>query len=223
MNANAIERVEQRAHWLTQLARGASSMLGLGETVMAVSTMARKRDLSAIWELDPVAAPPKRVQRQLMGAVEEDEQPARDELREDEEQHSVLELQLQFAMQQHDVDRVRSISRQLRVLEEAARQDAAERARARGELRVGDECFAVARVVEWEWYRARLMSVRARDPPLQVEYLATLEGDDSRLALPVPRVNHVPIEHVRILKPEPCDGPIVPPTTPSVIVPNQFT
>ena len=63
---NAIERVEQRAHWLTQLARGATSMLGLGETVMAVSTMARKRDLSAIWELDPVAAPPKRVQRHLM-------------------------------------------------------------------------------------------------------------------------------------------------------------
>ena len=122
MNVNAIERVEQRAHWLTQLAHGASSMMGLGETVKAVSTMARKRDLSAIWELDPVAAPPKRVQRQLMGAVEEDEQPASDELREDEEQHAVLELQLQFAMQQHDVDRVRSVSRQLRVLEEAARQ-----------------------------------------------------------------------------------------------------
>jgi len=220
---NAIERVEQRAHWLTQLARGATSMLGLGETVMAVSTMARKRDLSAIWELDPVAAPPKRVQRHLMGTVEaeEDEQPARavhDDVGEDHEQRSVLELQLQFAMQQHDVDRVRSISRQLRVLEEAARQDAAERARTRGELRVGDECLALAKVVEWEWYRVRLMSVRARDPPLQVEYLATLEGDDSRLALPEPRVNHVPIEHVRILQPEPCDGPVVPPTTPSVTV-----
>ena len=220
---NAIERVEQRAHWLTQLAHGASSMMGLGETVKAVSTMARKRDLSAIWELDPVAAPPKRVQRHLMGTVEaeEDEQPARavhDDVGEDHEQRSVLELQLQFAMQQHDVDRVRSISRQLRVLEEAARQDAAERARTRGELCVGAECLALAKVVEWEWYRARLMSVRARDPPLQVEYLATLEGDDSRLALPEPRVNYVPIEHVRILQPEPCDGPIVPPTTPSVTV-----
>ena len=155
-----------------------------------------------------------------MGAAEaeEDEQPARDELSEDDEQRSVLELQLQFAMQRHDVNRVRSISRQLRILEEAARQDAADRARTRGELRVGDECFALAKVVEWEWYRARLISVRAREPPLQVEYLATLEGDDSRLALPVPRVNHLPIEHVRILQPEPCDGPIVPPTTPSVIV-----
>ena len=90
---NAIDRVEQRAHWLTQLARGATSMLGLGETVMAVSTMARKRDLSAIWELDPVAAPPKRVQRHLMGTVEAEEQPARavhDEASEDHEQRSVL-------------------------------------------------------------------------------------------------------------------------------------
>ena len=94
--------VEQRAHWLTQLARGASTMLGLGETVMAISTVARKRDLSAIWELDPVAAPPKRVQRQLMGAVEEDEPPVRDDVRQDHEQRAVLELQLQYAMRQHD-------------------------------------------------------------------------------------------------------------------------
>ena len=117
------------------------------------------------------------------------------------------------------MERVRTISRQVRVLEEAAQQEAAERARARGILRVGDQCFALAKVVEWEWYRARLVSVRAREPSLQVVYLATLEGDDSRLALPVPHVNHLPIEHVRILKPEPCDGPIVPPTTPSVALP----
>lgn len=193
-------------------------MLGLGETVMAISTMARKRDLCAIWELDPVAAPPKKVQRQLMGTIEEDEQPARDEVRDDHDQRSVLELQLQYAMRQHDVERVRTISRQLRGLEEAAQQEATEHARARGELRVGDQCFALAKIVEWEWYRARLVDVRAREPPLQIEYLATLEGDDSRPALPVPRVNHLPIEHVRLLKPEPCDGPIVPPTTPCVVV-----
>ena len=131
--------VEQRAHWLTQLARGASSMLGLGETVMAISTVARKRDLSAIWELDPVAAPPKRVQRQLMGAVEEDEPPIRDDVGSGHEQRSVLELQLQYAMRQHDVERVRTISRQLRVLQEAAQQEAMEHARARGILRVGDQ------------------------------------------------------------------------------------
>ena len=191
-------------------------MLDLGKTVMAISTMAQKRDLSALWELDPVAAPPKKVQRQLLG-LEEDKQPARDEVRDDSEQCSVLKLQLQYAMRQHDVERVRIISRQLRILEAAAEQEAAERAHARGELRVGDECFALAKIVEWEWYRARLVDVRAREPPLQIEYLATLEGDGSRLALPEPRVNHLPIEHVRISYPEPCDGPIVPPTTPSVV------
>ena len=122
--------VEQRAHWLTQLARGASSMLGLGETVMAISTVARKRDLSAIWELDPVAAPPKRVQRQLMGAVKEDEPPpVRNYVRADHEQRSVLELLLQYAMRQHDVERVRTISRQLRAVEEAAQREATEHAR----------------------------------------------------------------------------------------------
>ena len=157
---NAI--VEQRAHWLTQLAHGASSMLGLGETVMAISTVVRKRDLSAIWELDPVAASPKRVQRQLMGAVEEDEPPVRNYVRADHEQRSVLELQLQYAMRQHDVERVRTtISRELRVLEEAAQREATERARARGILRVGDQCYALAKIVEWEWYRARLVDVRA--------------------------------------------------------------
>ena len=214
----SIELVERKAHWLTQLARGASSMFGLGETLMAMSTIARKRDLSVVWDLDPVAAPPQKVQRQLLGTVERHEQAVQDEVRNNDEPSSVLKLQLQYAMQHHDVERVRTISRQLRVLEEAAQQEAAERARARGELRVGDECFALAKIVEWEWYRARLVDVRAREPPLQIEYLATLEGDDTRLALPVPRTNRLPIEHVRILKPEPCEGPIVPPTTACVVV-----
>ena len=195
-------------------------MMGLGETVMAISNVARKRDLSAIWELDPVAAPPKRVQRQLMGGVEEDEPPVRDDVRNDHEQRAVLELQLQYAMRQHDVERVRTISRQLRVLEESAQQEATEHARARDILRVGDQCYALARLVEWEWYRARLVGVRGRDPPLQIEYLATLDGNDTALALPVPRVNHVPIEHVRLLKPEPGDEPIAPPKTPCVAVPE---
>ena len=194
-------------------------MMGLGKMVMAISSMAQKRDLSAIWELDPVAAPPNKVQRQLMGTIEEEAQPVRGEARDDDEQRSVLELQLQHAMQQHDVERVITISRQLRGLAEAAQREAAERARARGELCVGDECFALAKIVEWEWYRARLVNVRAREPPLQVEYMATLEGEGSMLALPVPRVNHLPVQHVRISKPEPCDGPIVPPTTACVVVP----
>ena len=99
--------------------------------------------------------------------AEEDKQTAPDEARDDDEQRSVSELQLQHAMLQHDVERVRTISRQLRALAEAAQQEATERSQARGELRVGDECFALAKIVEWEWYRARLVIVRAREPPLQ--------------------------------------------------------
>ena len=94
-----------------------------------------------------------------------------------------------------------------------------ERAHARGELRVGDTCFALAKIVEWEWYSARLVAVRERTPQLQIEYLTTLDGDESRLALPVPRINNLPLEHVRVLAPEPSDGPVVPPTTPCVTVP----
>ena len=196
-------------------------MLGLGETVMAISSAVRKRDLSALWELDPVAAPPTKVQRELMSTFEEDEQQLDQHAARDENEHcSILQIQLQYAMRQNDAERVREISRQLRLLQEAAQQEATACARARGELRVGDECFALAKVVEWEWYRARLLAVRERHPPLQIEYLATLQGDVSKLALPVPRVNHLPLEHVRILDPEPCVEPIAPPTTPCVTVPE---
>ena len=53
-----ITRVEQQqGSWMTQLARGASSMMGLSETAVALSSLVRKRDIGALWELDPVAAP----------------------------------------------------------------------------------------------------------------------------------------------------------------------
>ena len=77
---------------------------------------------------------------------------------------------------------------------------------------------ALAKIVEWEWYRARLVNVRIRSPRLQIEYMATIEGDESQLALPVPRVNYVPLEHVRLDEPEQSDAPVVLPTTPCVTV-----
>ena len=190
--------------------------MGIGKSVMALTSLAQKRDVSVLWDLDPVAAPPKKVQRQLLGTdvSEQDGEHTQARHGHDDELRSILELQLTFAMRQHDVDRVRAIARQLRDLDEHLRMCA----RARGELCVGDHCFALAKVVEWEWYHARLTNVRARSPTLQVEYLATLEGDESKLALPVPRVNYVPLEHVRILKPEPSEGPVVPPLTSCVVV-----
>ena len=87
------------------------------------------------------------------------EPPIRDDVGSGHEQRSVLELQLQYAMRQHDVERVRAISRQLRVLEEAAQREATEDARAHGILSVGDQCYALAKIVEWEWYRARLVDL----------------------------------------------------------------
>ena len=130
-----------------------------------------------------------------------------------------MSLQLQFAMRNHDVGRVRAISRHLRSIEDGAQSNAASCARSAGELHVGDRCFALAKVVEWEWYHARLVSVRGRSPSLHVEYLATLNGDSSKLALPVPTVNYLPLEHVRLEKPGYSDEPIVPPTAASVTVP----
>ena len=107
------------------------------------------------------------------------------------------------------MERVRAISRELNAIECELRKE-------RGELGVGDDCFALAKVVEWEWYRARLLDVRSREPRLKIEYLATLSGDASRLALPEPRINFLPLQHVRISEPLPCDEAIEPPATSSV-------
>ena len=196
--------------------------MGLSETAAALSLLARKRSLSTLWEVDSIAAPPKAVQRTLVGTAvnEYPPPPAREENTGEDprEVRSILEVQLRFAMRRQDVERVRVISRQLRCLEESVKEEQDAQARQRGELRVGDKCFVLAKVVEWEWYSARLLHVRSRHPPLQVEYLATLGGDVSPLALPVPRINHVPPEHVRIQTPVLGNDPIVPPTTPCVTV-----
>ena len=127
---------------------------------------------------------------------------------------SILELQLKYAMRRNDMERVRAISRELRLLEDDRQQQALNHAKANGELRVGDPCFVLAKMVEWEWYQARLIGVRSRYPTLRVEYLSDLEGNSTSLALPHPRINHVPIEHVRLDAPEHCaDLPIVPPSS----------
>ena len=218
----AIARAERHRTWMTQLAHGASSVLGLGRTMVALSSLAQKRDISTLWELDPVAAPPRSVQQRLMGTDDEEELPSSTPDGNDsaiDEARSVLELQLQFAMRKCDVERVRAIARELRSIEDLVQSQAAARARAAGELRVGDSCFALAKIVEWEWYYARLVNVRGRSPPLQIVYLATLDGDSSKLALPEPTVNHVPIEHVRLDRPGHSDEPIAPPTVPCVTVP----
>lgn len=188
-----------------------------------IASMVRKRDITAFWELDPLAAPPKSMQNQLRGALvaepdlhEEDGEESTDDAL---EQISILEIQLRYAMRRNETDRVRAISRELRELEDAKQQQELCRAQTNGELRVGDPCFVLGKIVEWEWYRARLIGIRTRYPTLRVEYLSTLEGDPSNLALPQPKVNHVPLEHVRLDAPEDCvDVPITPPNEPCVKV-----
>ena len=54
---------------LSQLTRAASSVVDIGNTTMALSSLLRKRDLSLIWQLDPVAAPPRCVQKRLLGTA----------------------------------------------------------------------------------------------------------------------------------------------------------
>ena len=89
---------------------------------------------------------------------------------------------------------------------------------------MGDPCFVLAKMVEWEWYRARLISTRSRYPTLRVEYLSDLEGNSSNLVLPQPRINHVPIEHVRLDTPEQdASEPITPPTIPCVTVTGDIS
>ena len=117
-----------------------------------------------------------------------------------------------------NVERVRVISRELRSLEELPCKPEPVHICGSGELHMGDRCYALAKIVEWEWYRARIVNVRTRSPRLQVEYLATVDGDESRLALPVPRINYVPLEHVRLDEPEQSDTPIVLPTRPRAML-----
>ena len=208
--------------WLGKLLSSASSMMGMGENILAVSSLARKRDLTTLWELDPTAAPPKAVQKTLVGtAVSRDPQPPAkiDVTCEDpQETRSILEGHLMFAMRRHDVESVIHISRQIRCIENSVKEEAEVHTHERGELRIGDKCFALAKVVEWEWYSARLLRVRTHHPQLQVEYLATMDGDVSSLALPVPHINHIPPEHVRIQAPVVSKDPILPPTVPCVRV-----
>ena len=65
---HTIERARPRqTNWMTQLVCGASSLMGIGQTVTTIASVARKRDLSALWELDPLAAPPRSVQEELRG------------------------------------------------------------------------------------------------------------------------------------------------------------
>ena len=54
-------------------------------------------------------------------------------------------------------------------------------------LRVGDECYARGRIIETRWFKARVLVVRSKTPPVRIEYLETFEGEKEPLLLPEPR------------------------------------
>ena len=70
-------------------------------------------------------------------------------------------------------------------------------------LQTGDPCFAVGYMLEKKWFQARVLSIRAKEPRLRVEYTATLEGETSKLALPEPRKAYVFEDHVSRENPPP--------------------
>ena len=69
-------------------------------------------------------------------------------------------------------------------------------------LQIGDSCYAMGQVVTKTWFAAKLIGVRARSPPMRVEYIATLDGQTTELLLPSPRKDFVNIDQLRRDKPE---------------------
>lgn len=47
------------------------------------------------------------------------------------------------------------------------------------------------------WFRAKVVALRSRFPPIHVKYVATLEGATARLALPEPVTAYLHADDVR--------------------------
>ena len=69
-------------------------------------------------------------------------------------------------------------------------------------LQIGDSCYAMGQVLTKTWFTAKLIGVRARSPPMRVEYIATLDGQTTELLLPSPRKDFVNVDQLRRDKPE---------------------
>ena len=72
-----------------------------------------------------------------------------------------------------------------------------------GNFTVGARVYArtLAPDGEHAWFVCKLLSTRARYPPLQVEFLSTLDGETSALQLPLPRKAFVPAIDVSLDEP----------------------
>ena len=90
------------------------------------------------------------------------------------------------------------------VAEAAASQMAAEEELDTGDFTIGARVYARGLAPDGEraWFVCKLLSTRPRYPPLQVEFLATREGETSVLQLPLPRKAFVSAVDVSLV--EPC-------------------
>ena len=84
-----------------------------------------------------------------------------------------------------------------------ASQAAAEEEMNTGNFTIGARVYARGLAPDGEraWFVCKLLLTRARYPPLQVEFLATLDGETSALQLPLPRKAFVPAVDVSLDEP----------------------
>ena len=78
-------------------------------------------------------------------------------------------------------------------------------------LQVGDECYARGRIVDFKWFKARVLAVRSKSPPIRIAYVETFEGEKDPLLLPEPRKAFVNEGDVRRDKPSQAAAHIDPP------------
>ena len=76
-------------------------------------------------------------------------------------------------------------------------------------LQIGDDCYAMGKVIESNWFRAKLLGARARSPSLRVEYMATLDGQTVGFLLPSSRKDYVRVDQLRRDKPEVVEPPVL--------------
>ena len=75
---------------------------------------------------------------------------------------------------------------------------------ATGDHAIGSHVFVTGVAATGKgWFEAEILAHRARYPPIQVKYVADLQGETSTLMLPSPLVAFVPLAQLRSDKPSP--------------------
>ena len=87
---------------------------------------------------------------------------------------------------------------------EAEEDDAAGQELATGDHAIGSHVFVKGVAATGKgWFEAEVLAHRARYPPIQIKYVADLQGGTSALVLPSPLVAFVSLAQLRGDKPSP--------------------